>query len=118
MLTIHTPTGPIKDVLASPEAAIVVLSGDIDLRQSPTLHAALVRIVANRPRRMILDLGEVSHMDSSGVGALVEIFRRVCAYKGRMVLFGLNPRVRSLLEITKLDKFFTIVVSRDQALAA
>ena len=111
-------TSLIKDIQKSPEGSIVVLSGDIDLRQSPTLHAALVEIVGERPRRMILDLSEVPYMDSSGVGTLVEVFRRVSAYKGKMVLFGLNPRVRSVFEITKLDKFFTIVDSRDQALAA
>jgi anti-sigma B factor antagonist len=116
-MTLSTTT-LIKDVYRSPEGSIVVLSGEIDLRQSPNLHARLVEIVANRPRRMILDLAEVSHIDSSSVGVIVEIFRRVSAYRGKMVLFGLSPRVRSIFEITKLDKFFTIVDSRDQALAA
>ena len=111
-------TSIIKDVQKTPEGTIVVLSGDIDLRQAPTFHAALVEIVSERPRRLILDLSEVPYMDSSGVGTLVEIFRRVTAYKGKMILFGLNPRVRSVFEITKLDKFFTIVESRDQAIAA
>lgn len=111
-------TSIIKDTQKSPEGTIVILGGDIDLRQSPTFHAALVEIVGERPRRLILDLSEVPYMDSSGVGTLVEIFRRVSAYKGKMILFGLNPRVRSVFEITKLDKFFTIVENRDQAIAA
>jgi anti-sigma B factor antagonist len=111
-------TSLVREVQKTPEGTLVVLTGDVDLRQSPTLHAALVDIAAERPRRLILDLSEVPYMDSSGVGTLVEIFRRVSAYKGKMVLFGLNPRVRSVFEITKLDKFFTITETRDQALAA
>ena len=111
-------TSIIKDVQKSPEGTVIILGGDVDLRQSPMFHAALVEIVNERPRRLILDLSEVPYMDSSGVGTLVEIFRRVSAYKGKMILFGLNPRVRSVFEITKLDKFFTIVENRDQAIAA
>ena len=96
-------------------ATVVVLSGDVDLHQSPNLHARLVEIAGERPKRLMLDLTDVPYMDSSGVGTLVEVFRRVSAYNGKMVLFGLNSRVRSVFEITKLDRFFTICESEEQA---
>jgi anti-sigma B factor antagonist len=77
-----------------------------------------VEVAGNRPKRLMVDLSGVPYMDSSGVGTLVEVFRRVTAYRGKMVLFGLTPRVRSVFEITKLDRFFTICESEAQATQA
>jgi anti-sigma B factor antagonist len=111
-------TNLVRDVRKADEGTLVVLSGDVDLHHSPALHAALVEVASNRPKRLMLDLSGVPYMDSSGVGTLVEVFRRVTAYKGKMVLFGLNPRVRSVFEITKLDRFFTICENEEQAVRA
>ncbi|HVP10161.1 MAG TPA: STAS domain-containing protein [Phycisphaerae bacterium] len=108
-------TNLVRDVRRADDGTLVVLSGDVDLHHSPALHAALVEVAGNRPKRLMIDLSEVPYMDSSGVGTLVEVFRRVTAYKGKMVLFGLNPRVRSVFEITKLDRFFTICENEEQA---
>ncbi|MCZ6683868.1 MAG: STAS domain-containing protein [Planctomycetota bacterium] len=106
----------VKEVRKSETATVVALSGDVDLHHAPTLHATLVDIANGRPKRLIVNLEEVPYMDSSGVGTLVEILRRVTAYKGTMALVGLNPRVRSVFEITKLDKFFTICDTEQEAL--
>ena len=113
-----SPDNSLKEVRRLGEATVVVLQGDVDLHHSPDLHARLVEIAAQRPRRLLLDLTEVPYMDSSGVGTLVEVFRRVTAYKGKLVLFGLSSRVRSVFEITKLDRFFTICESENQAIEA
>jgi anti-sigma B factor antagonist len=105
----------VRDIRKQPESTVVVLAGEIDLNHSPSLHSALVDVTSERPKRLLLDLREVPYMDSSGVGTMVEVFRRVSAYKGKMVLFGMNPRVRSVFEITKLDRFFTICDTEEQA---
>lgn len=112
------PNNPLKEVRKAPEATVVVLAGDVDLHHSPDLHARLVEITTERPLRLLLDLRAVPYMDSSGVGTLVEVWRRVGAYKGKLVLFGLNSRVRSVFEITKLDTFFTICGTEEEALRA
>ncbi len=106
----------VKEVRKLPEATVITLSGEVDLHHSPALHAALVDVAGERPRRFVLDLAEVPYMDSSGVGTLVEVFRRVSAYKGKMILVGMSSRVRSIFEITKLDKFFTICDNMEEAL--
>ena len=112
------PNNLVKEVRKAGEATVVVLEGDVDLHHSPDLHARLVEIAGERPRRLLLDLSAVPYMDSSGVGTLVEVFRRVTAYKGKLVLFGLTSRVRSVFEITKLDRFFTICENMNQAVEA
>ena len=108
----------VKDIRKTPEATIVVLSGDIDLHHSPALHSTLVEVTNERPKKLLLDLSDVPYMDSSGVGTMVEVFRRVNAYKGKMFIFGLNSRVRSIFEITKLDRFFTLCETQEEALKA
>lgn len=111
----QNPSSLVKDVRKASESTVVVLGGDVDLHQSPALHATLVDLAGERPKRLMLDLSGVPYMDSSGLGTLVEVFRRVSAYKGKFVLFGLNDRVRSVFEISKLDRFFTICDNEDQA---
>lgn len=108
----------VKEVRQSDGTTIVELAGDIDMHQSPSLHAALVELVLARPKKLILNLSGVPYMDSSGVGTLVEVFRRVSSYKGAMILCGLTTRVRSVLEITKLDRFFTICQTEEEAAKA
>ena len=107
----------ISEVKRIEKCAIVVLSGEVDLHQSPALHAELLEIAKDRPEKFILDLREVGYIDSSGVGTFVDVFRRVNGYKGKMVLVGLNDRVRSVFEITKLDRFFTICDTEEEALS-
>ena len=94
---------------------VVSLSGEINLRSSPNLHESLLEIIAGRPDRIILDLSGVSYMDSSGIGTLVEIKRRMERDKGILVLAALQPRVRGLFEITKLERFFTIAADVAEA---
>jgi anti-sigma B factor antagonist len=105
----------IKEVQKKDDGTVVVLEGDVDLNQSSSLLAALTDVVNERPKRLMLDLNAVPYMDSSGLGTLVQVLRHVNTYKGKMVFFGLSSRVRSVFEITKLDKFFTICDTEEQA---
>lgn len=104
----QVPPNAVKEIRRMAEGTVVQLAGDVDMHRAPALHAALVELAGAQPKRLVLDLTEVSYIDSSGVGTLVEVYRRVNAYKGTMALVGLNARVRGVFEITRLDKFFTI----------
>ncbi len=100
---------------ADPAGRVVILHGEVDLRSSPRLRGALLELLEDRPARLIIDLVGVTYMDSSGVGTLVEIKRRVEQAGGKLVLIGMQQRVRSVFEITRLDRFFTIAASADEA---
>jgi anti-sigma B factor antagonist len=97
--------------------AIVPLAGQIDLHQTPMVHKALVEVCEQRPVRLIIDLHDVEYMDSSGIGTLVELFRRVHGHGGELLLCGMCQRVRSVFEITKLDRFFKICTTAEEALS-
>jgi anti-sigma B factor antagonist len=94
---------------------VVRLGGEIDLNSAPAFRTSLLEFVAQRPQRVILDLANVTYIDSSGVGTIVEFKRRLERSGGRVILAALQARVKSVFEITRLDRFFIIVESLDEA---
>jgi anti-sigma B factor antagonist len=65
--------------------------------------------------KIVLNLGEVQYIDSSGVGELVKTHTTVRNQGGQLVLVNLSPRVDHLLQLTKLSAVFAI--ERDEASA-
>jgi anti-anti-sigma factor len=100
-----------------PHAVIVRPQGDVDMSRSPQLRQALRDAMASRPRGLIVDLGEVGYMDSSGLATLVEAMRTAKRAGTRMVLCAMNDKVRAIFEIARLDQFFTITAGLDEARA-
>lgn len=98
-----------------PDATIVTLGGEVDLRTSPQLRNTFLELLDTKPPRIIIDLSGVSYVDSSGVGTIVELKRRAMRSGSDVILVGLQTRVRSVFEITRLDKFFTIAKDVDEA---
>ena len=96
---------------------MVLLSGDVDMHHTPHVHREIIGLCDRRPEPLVIDLQEVVYIDSSGVGMLVEIFRRVRSYGGSLRLCGLGRQVLGVFEITRLDKFFSIYPGQLEALA-
>ncbi len=107
----------VKDVRRHGDATVVTLAGEVDLHHTPDVHRALVSACQDKPRTLVVNLESVTYLDSSGIGTLVEVFRRVNGYGGKLALCGLNDRVYSVFEITKLDKFFKIFANEAEALS-
>lgn len=101
----------------SPRAGIVVVApkSDVDLSRSPELRNALRGAQDKKPERLIVDLGEVGYMDSSGLATLVEAMRTSKSTGAPLILASMNQKVRAIFEIARLDQFFTIVDTVDAA---
>lgn len=99
-------------------ATVIAPEGDIDLSRSPVLRTSLREAQTGKPKRLVVDLGLVDYMDSSGVATLVEALQIARKNNTRMVLCGMKDRVRSIFEIARLDTVFTIAASREAALKA
>ncbi len=97
------------------EASVVSVSGDVDLSTSRELQAQLRSAVAGPAGKLIVDLGGVPYMDSSGVATLVETMQLSRERGKRLVLSSMSERVRSIFEIARLDTVFTIVGDLDEA---
>ena len=92
-----------------PDGVMVTLQGDVDLSRSPVLRNELLELVKRRPQRLVVNLAAVPYMDSSGVATLIEGLQQQRKSGGKMVLCGLQPKVRSIFEIARLDAVFKIV---------
>lgn len=106
----------VRDIRYTSGAAVIKLAGEVDMSHSPSVHQTLVEVLENRPARLIIDLTEVTYMDSSGVGTLVDALRRVRVSGGKLCLVAVAPRVLSVLQITKLDQFFEMHQTLEEAL--
>ena len=92
---------------------LVSVRGEIDLHNSPDLRQDLLAIAENiKPKRLVLNLKQVPYMDSSAIAVLVETLQKLRKCGGKLYLTDLQPRVRGLLEIARLDSIF--VLARDE----
>jgi anti-sigma B factor antagonist len=99
------------------DAVVLRPEGEIDLARSPELRVRLRQELDAKPKRLIVDLAKVTYMDSSGIATLVEALTRARAVGSTLLLADLQPRVRSIFAISRLDTVFTIVASADDATA-
>jgi len=109
------------DLVSTPrmegDAAIISVRGDIDLHNSPELRTAILETISKKPvKRLILNLSQVPYMDSSAIAVLVEALQKLRPTGGRVMLVDLQPRVKGLMEIARLDTIFVLVASEQQAL--
>src|SRR5437879_12678861 len=94
------------------------ISGDIDLATSPQLRKALLRELRElKMPRVVLNLGAVRYIDSSGVASLVEGLKASRDVGSRLILFGLNKTVREVLQLSKLVRIFEIYENEAQSVA-
>ncbi len=92
-----------------PDGVVAGLYGEIDFGRSPALRQQLMAVLQQKkPARLVLDLTAVPYMDSSGVATLIEILQAQRRLGARLVLFGLQPKVRGIFEIARLNSVFTI----------
>lgn len=91
---------------------VCYLSGEMDINTSPEAKKVFDKIVGSKKEKIILDFKDMGYVDSSGLATLVEILKGLRGYGGRLKLTNLSAKVKSLFEITKLDKLFDI--SRDE----
>ena len=93
-------------------------SGDIDLACAGAAPGRFSKHQASKPARLIIDLSAVPYMDSSGVATLVESMQIARRHGGKLILFGMQARVRSIFEIARLHTIFTICDTMEAALKA
>jgi anti-sigma B factor antagonist len=98
------------------EVAHLELSGDLDFHSSPDLREKLQDVFKGRTRKIVVSLKKVSYIDSSGLATFVELLQKMKRAEGILILAELVPAVRSVFEIAKLDKVFTLVDSENEAL--
>jgi anti-sigma B factor antagonist len=97
---------------------VLPLKGEIDLHVSPTITASLSQMIEKKPKRLVVDLSEVTYIDSAGLAVLIEAMQKVEGYGGKFLLAGLQETVRSIFEISRLDQVFQIFPDANAALSS
>jgi anti-sigma B factor antagonist len=97
---------------------VLPLAGEIDLHVSPEVGESLRRMVAKKPRVLIVDLAKVTYLDSSGLAVLIDAMQNVQQYGARFGLAGVQESVKQIFEIARLDQVFQIFPDVESALAA
>lgn len=93
------------------------VNGDIDINSSPNIRKTFDELTTSKEKKIIINLKDVSYIDSSGLATLVEMLKKAKGYGGRLKLSNLADKVKSLFEITKLEKIFEIYHTAEQAIA-
>jgi anti-sigma B factor antagonist len=107
----------VKNINEENDTTVIELSGDIDLHCATDLRGYLLETLQKKPKNIIINMSDVGFMDSSGLATLVEALQLSRRYKGQLKLVGMQHRVRSIFEISKLDSIFQIFETEAEALA-
>jgi anti-sigma B factor antagonist len=97
---------------------VVSLRGEIDALTAPRLGSRLFGLADEGIRGVVVDLSEVTFMDSTGIGVLLNALRHFTLRHTQMVLVCPTPRVMRPFEVTGLVGHLTICDSREQALGS
>lgn len=99
------------------DVTILDLNGKITIGEgSVALRSAIRRLLGEGKSKILLNLGEVGYIDSSGIGELVSSFTTVNRESGQLKLLNLTQKVQDLLAITKLLTVFDTFDSESDAL--
>jgi anti-sigma B factor antagonist len=107
---------PVVDVSERGRALVLRLAGELDLYNAPALREALQACVERNPERLVVDLGEVTFVDSTALGALVEARSKLRGGDG-LALASPGLETRRALEISGLDRHLAVHESVEAALA-
>ena len=91
------------DEMAREDGVDLALSGDLDMSATFALEPVLDRVLADAPRELVLDLGEVPFVDSSGLGLLIATSERARNADVSMAITGAGPEIQRVFHIAGLD---------------
>ena len=110
------PENVIKAVRHHDQDVIMELAGEIDMKCSAKIKDKFKEIFLQKPHSVIVDMTEVSFMDSSGLAVLVGALKRSRINNSELKLAGLTKEVRDIFEICRLETIFQFFDTTDEAL--
>jgi anti-sigma B factor antagonist len=96
---------------------VLEVGGEIDVYTAPQLRERLVSMVDGGARHVVVDLGRVEFLDSTGLGVLVGALKRLRGVGGELSLVCNQERLLKIFRITGLDRVFTLYPTVEGATA-
>lgn len=108
----------IKVDSSDPDVCVVVPEPErLTAANATAFKDEMVALVESGRARFVIDMTQIAFVDSSGLGALVGVLKRV-GNKGEIVVCGLGDSVRQMFRITRMDRVFAAYPNRAAAIAA
>jgi anti-sigma B factor antagonist len=95
---------------------VVDVEGQLIVGNRQELKAKVLEELEGGERKFAIDFSQTGYIDSSGLGVLVSLSKKIREQGGELRLSSLNEDLRTLFELTKLDTLFRIADSREDAL--
>lgn len=106
------------DKTSADGATTLKLTGEIDLHASPALRTELQHCASAKTPILLVDFNGVEYIDSSGLATFIEYVREAGSFNGRIALYGLKKKVRTIFDLVRLNELFTITETADDAVKA
>jgi anti-anti-sigma factor len=101
---------------ADDDVRVVALRGELDFDEAPTFARVLDELRTDGARKVVVDLSELTFIDSSGISVLVTAARAASAERGTLVIASPSAHVRRVFDIVKLSELMAIEDGLDGAL--
>jgi anti-sigma B factor antagonist len=98
------------------EVTLVEVEGQLIVGNRQELKQQVLEQLEGGDRKFVIDFANTGYIDSSGLGVLVSLSKKIREQGGELRLSSLNEDLRTLFELTKLDTLFKIADSKDKAL--
>ncbi len=100
------------------DVIIIKPEGEIDTHNCEALKQTIQNELQKGAKRLLIDMSQVSYMDSAALGVLVSGFKNARASRAQFKLANMQPAVAKIFQLTRLSKFFDIHNSSDEAIAS
>jgi anti-sigma B factor antagonist len=96
--------------------AVLTLSGAVDLTSAGAIREPFQALLGQGVKRVVLDLSAVKYLDSTGLGLLVQLQRRMRDASGDLCIVVTSQRLRRIFNLTALDRTFCLTATLEEAL--
>jgi len=97
---------------------VVRVSGRLDITKAETFERSVVDRLSKEPADIVINLSRVTYMSSSGIGALLAVFRFIGGKEKKMAICEVSPVVKKLLDVVEIGQIFKIFDHEDDAIAS
>lgn len=90
------------------ETGVLSLSGEVDVSNVQRVREAAVELLEGGAKNLVVDLAKTEYMDSSGLGVVVGLLKKVKELGGTLAIAAAQPRVKRVFEVTGLNQVFPV----------
>ena len=96
------------EVHRTADGTTLMVRGSLDINSAPALSEEIDKIVATRPGKVVVDLSQLDLIDSSGVAALVKLYKGVRNTGGALAITGARDQPLAIFKLLRMDKVFNL----------